>query len=41
LLLKKLVPGSKDPDGAKLLQLFKQFETAVKAFISKNANPSV
>ena len=41
LLLKKLVPGSKDPDGARLLQLFKQFETAVKGFVSKNANPSV
>ncbi len=41
LLLKKLVPGSKDPEGAKVLQLFKRFETAVKGFISKNANRSV
>jgi|SRR5271157_361587 len=41
LLLKKLVPGSKDPEGAKLLQLFRRFETAVKGFISKNANRSV
>jgi hypothetical protein len=41
LLLKKLLPGAKDPEGARLLQLFKQFETAVKGFISKNANPSV
>jgi hypothetical protein len=41
LLLRKLVPGSKDPDGAELLKLFKQFETAVKGLISKNANTSV
>jgi hypothetical protein len=41
LLLKKLVPSGKDPQGAQLLQLFKQFETAVRGFISKNANPSV
>ncbi|MCE5310415.1 MAG: ParB N-terminal domain-containing protein [Acidobacteriales bacterium] len=41
LLLKKLLPGSKDPDETKLLQFFRQFETAVKGFISKNANPSV
>jgi hypothetical protein len=41
LLLRKLVPGSKDADGVRLLQLFKQFEAAVKGFISKNANPPV
>jgi hypothetical protein len=41
LLLKKLLPGSKDQDGTKLLQLFKQFETMVKGFISKNAKSSL
>jgi hypothetical protein len=41
LLLKKLLRGSRDQDSVKLQQTFKQLEMAVKAFISKNAKPSV
>jgi hypothetical protein len=39
LLLKKLLPGSKDAEGVKLLQLFKQFESAVKAFHQQECQP--
>ena len=35
VLLKKLLSGNKDNDGAKLLRSYKQFETAVKTFINK------
>lgn len=41
LLLKKLLTGAKEPDAAKLQQAFKQFETAVKAFVNKNPKPPV
>jgi DNA-binding MarR family transcriptional regulator len=40
-LVKKLLTGSRNPDRSKLQHAFRQFETAVKAFISKNAKPSV
>ena len=41
LLLRKLLAGRRDPDAAKLLHLFKQFDTAVKGYIRKNANAAL
>lgn len=35
VLLKKLLPGGKNAGGARLLQIYKQFEAAVKAFIGR------
>jgi len=35
VLLKKLRPGSKDAEGSHLVQAYKEFDTAVKAFISR------
>jgi hypothetical protein len=35
VLLKKLAPNAKNPQDAQLLRIYKEFETAVKAFISR------
>jgi hypothetical protein len=41
LLLKKVVSGNRDPEGTRLLQSYRAFDTAVKAFVNKNAKPSL
>jgi hypothetical protein len=35
VLLKKLIPSPKEPQATQLLRVYKEFETAVKAFINK------
>jgi hypothetical protein len=41
VLLKKVLAGTRDPEGTKLLQAYKQFDASVKSFINKNVKPSV
>ncbi|MBI4481030.1 MAG: ParB N-terminal domain-containing protein [Acidobacteria bacterium] len=37
LLLKKILPSKKDPEGDRLQKTFKEFESAVRAFVKRNA----